>query len=119
MTFPLSGPGTPNDTTTTLSKGSQDGDTFDESVVANSAGTLVKRERVVPGDDVGNVIEQFPMRSDARHAMPVQVDPDERRILETMMLAQLNDATILNGFDSRDGFSLGMRGGAFGSPGTR
>jgi hypothetical protein len=47
----------PNDTTTTLSKGSQDGDVFDESlVVQQTTGLLVKRERIVLGDDLGNLI---------------------------------------------------------------
>jgi hypothetical protein len=106
MTTP-SGPGTANDTTTTLSKGSQDGDTFGESLVQQSSGAFVKQERVVPGDDNGDVIEQFPLRGDIRHALPIQQDPDDRRLQEMTLISAISNS-ILN-FDTRDAFSVGMR----------
>ena len=108
----LAGPGSPNDTSTTLSKGSQDGDTFDESNVYNASLALVKRERVVLGDDVGNIVNQFSLGSEGTYEVPVQTDLETRRAAE--MTAYVATMSAMNaGLDLRDAdkfMSAGMRG---------
>jgi hypothetical protein len=87
ITLPL----LPNDTTTQLSRGAQDGDKMDESLVAQPTdGTQAKRPRVVVGDDDGNLFG-------ARNPMPVvdraQRDANERSILSSQSKLDVNLTT--------------------------